>query len=296
MYKQKLCLSTSKAYGISLTEQIRLFKKTGFEGFFVLWQKGMDEEIKECYEVAKEENMIFQSIHAPWGYAQDLWDENEKEDARKGVEELKHCLDLCKMYAVPVLVSHVFVGFDVEYKPTEFGLQNYGEVIDYAEKIGVKIAFENTEGIEYLKALFERYGDREAMGFCWDSGHEMCYNFSEDLLSLFGHKLYATHINDNLGVKDFNGRIFWHDDLHLLPFDGVADWDYNAKRLVKCGYKGILTFELNKFSKPDRHENDKYARMSIEEYVAEAYCRACRVAQKMQNAKCKMQNVGASRL
>jgi len=100
MYKQKLCLSASKAYGISLTEQIKLFKKTGFEGFFVLWQKDMDEEIAECAKVAKEENMIFQSIHAPWGYAQDLWDENEKEDARKGVEELKHCLDLCKMFAV----------------------------------------------------------------------------------------------------------------------------------------------------------------------------------------------------
>jgi len=28
MYKQKLCLSASKAYGISLTEQIKLFKKT----------------------------------------------------------------------------------------------------------------------------------------------------------------------------------------------------------------------------------------------------------------------------
>lgn len=296
MYKKKLCLSVSKSYGLPLTEQIRLFKKTGFEGFFVLWEKGMDEEIKECFQVAREENMIFQSVHAPWSYCQAMWDEKQKEDAEKGIEELKHCLDLCKMYDVPVLVSHVFVGFGMEYKPTQFGLESYGRVIDYAEKLGIKIAFENTEGIEYLKALFERYGDREAMGFCWDSGHEMCYNFSEDLLDLFGHKLYATHINDNLGVKDFNGRIFWHDDLHLLPFDGIADWDYNAERLAKCGYEGILTFELNKFSKPDRHENDKYARMSIEEYVAEAYARACRVARKMQNAECKMQNVGASRL
>ena len=63
MYKKKLCLSASKSYGISFPEQIRLFKKTGFEGFFVLWEKGMDEDIKECFEVAKEENMIFQSKH-----------------------------------------------------------------------------------------------------------------------------------------------------------------------------------------------------------------------------------------
>lgn len=282
MYNKKLCLGASKAYGIGLAEQIRLFKQTGFEGFFVLWQKGMDEEIAQCARVAKEEGMIFQSIHAPWGYCQDMW--NEKEDARKGVEELKHCLDLCKMHGVDILVSHVFVGFDVDYVPTEFGLKNYGEVIDYAESLGIKIAFENTEGIEYLKALFERYGDRDAMGFCWDSGHEMCYNFSEDLLALFGHKLIATHINDNLGVKDFNGKIFWHDDLHLLPFDGIADWDYNAQRIKKSGYEGILTFELNNKSKPNRHENDKYDKMPIEQYVAEAYARACRFAAKVLKA------------
>lgn len=283
MYNRRLCMGISKSYGINLTEQVRLLRKTGFEGFFVLWQKGMDEDIQDLARVAKEENMVFQSIHAPWSYCQDMWDENEKEDARKGIEELKHCLDLCKKYDVPILVSHVFVGFDIEYRPTEFGLKSYGEVIDYAESLGVKIAFENTEGIEYLKALFERYGDREAVGFCWDSGHEMCYNFSEDLLSLFGHKLIATHINDNLGIRDYYGRIFWHDDLHLLPFDGIADWDYNAKRLRECGYDGLLTFELNKKSKPDRYENDKYDKMSIEEYFAEAYIRACRLAAKVKS-------------
>jgi len=81
-----------------------------------------------------------------------------------------------------------------------------------------------------------------------------------------------------------------------LPFDGIADWDYNAKRLQKCGYEGILTFELNKTSKPDRHENDKYNKMPLEEYVSEAYCRACRVAYKVQSAKRKAQGDGGSRL
>jgi len=45
-----------------------------------------------------------------------------------------------------------------------------------------------------------------------------------------------------------------------------------------CGYDDILTFELNKVSKPNRHENDKYTKMTIEEYIAECYVRACRVA------------------
>ena len=46
----------------------------------------------------------------------------------------------------------------------------------------------------------------------------------------------------------------------------------------KCGYNDILTFELTTGSKPGRHENDKYAKMGTDEYLAEAYARACRVA------------------
>lgn len=285
MYKRKLCLSVYDDCPVSLTEQIRLFKKTGFEGFFVLWNEGMDEVIAECAKVGREEDMLFQSLHAPWGYCQAMWDEKQSEKAQMGIDELKHCIDLCKTHGIPVLVSHVFCGFGMEYVPTEFGLVTYGKVIDYAQEKGIKIAFENTEGLEYLKALFERYADRECVGFCWDSGHEMCYNFSEDLLALFGHKLFATHINDNLGIRDFGGKTYWHDDLHLLPFDGIADWDYNAQRIVKCGYEGVLTFELNIKSKPNRRENDKYGKMPFEEYISEAYSRACRFAAKIERLK-----------
>ncbi|MBQ8026498.1 MAG: hypothetical protein IJ261_00110, partial [Clostridia bacterium] len=97
---------------------------------------------------------------------------------------------------------------------------------------------------------------------------------------IYGDRLIATHLNDNLGIKDFEGKIYWHDDLHLLPFDGIADWDYIAHRLDKCGFDSIMTFELNLSSKPNRHENDIYRKMTIEEYVAECYKRACRVAAK----------------
>ena len=58
-----------------------------------------------------------------------------------------------------------------------------------------------------------------------------------------------------------------------------------AHRLNKCGYNDILTFELNNKSKPNRHENDKYDRMPIEEYIAECYIRACRFANDIKNDK-----------
>jgi hypothetical protein len=86
-----------------------------------------------------------------------------------------------------------------------------------------------------------------------------------------------THLNDNLGISRFDGKIWWTDDLHLLPFDGVADWDYNIQRLKMARHVPILNFELNIKSKPGRHENDVYEKMTYEEYFSEAFRRAERI-------------------
>ena len=126
------------------------------------------------------------------------------------------------------------------------------------------------------------FSDRRHVGFCWDSGHELCYNAGRDMLALYGDRLFCTHLNDNLGIRDYTGRITFLDDLHLLPFDGIADWSGIARRLNYHGFSDILTFELNTESKPGRHENDYYGRMTPVEYVTEAYKRACRVAALME--------------
>lgn len=281
MWKYKLCLGTSGAFPLSLCEQVRMFHQTGFEAFFTEWQQG--EDLTQLAVLAKELGMIFQSVHAPFGKSRDMW-HGDAEKARLAVDELVMCVDECARQEVPLMVAHAFIGFE-DHTPTAQGLENYGKVIEYARKKGVKIAFENTEGEEYLAALMNEFTNCENVGFCWDTGHEMCYNRSQDLLSLYGDKLLCTHINDNLGIRDFNGRITYIDDLHLLPFDGIADWDDVASRLDNCGYDGIMTFELSTVSKPGRYENDIYRDMKFESYIAECYKRACRVAAKRKGYK-----------
>lgn len=271
MYKTKLCLGTNEQYGIAVAEQIRLFKNVGFDGFFTAYTNAAD--IAEQRKIADKTGMYFQSVHAPFTKIHEMWTDNADEVTQTLIE----CLHACADNAVPVMVAHVFIGFD-EHTPNEAGLVNFGKVVAEAEKLGVKIAFENTEGEEYLAAVMQRFADSPAVGFCWDTGHELCYNRGKDMLALYGHKLVATHLNDNLGVRDFDGKITWIDDLHLLPFDGIADWQGIADRLNACGYDGVLTFELNTFSKPDRHENDFYAELPLEKYLTLAYMRACRVA------------------
>lgn len=272
MFGTKLCLGTSEQFGISVEEQIKLFKKVGFEAFFTMW----DENIALYRKTADETGMIYQSVHAPFGNAAKMW--SDAEEAAEAVEELLRCIADCEKYSVPILVVHPYIGFEEKVVNKENGIKNFRIVLEKAKRKNVKIAFENVEGEEYLKALMDEFKNYENMGFCWDSGHEQCYNRGKDMLGLYGKRIIATHINDNLGVRSYNGEITFYDDLHLLPFDGIINWENAMKRLNKCEYNDILTFELNKFGKPDRHENDKYAELSTERYVTECYIRACKVA------------------
>lgn len=273
MYGSRLCLGLSASFGLSDVEQVRLMKKIGFEGFFIGWDPNADQE--PVMRTAKEEGMILQSIHAPFTRMAHMWKESEQTQA--AVDELIACLKDCQRYGAPIMIVHPFIGF-TEHTPTDTGLKNYEKVVEEAERLGVRIAFENVEGEEYLQALMKYFEKRESVGFCWDTGHEMCYNYSRDMLALYGDRLICTHLNDNLGIRDFGGEITWIDDLHLLPFDGAADWADIAKRLNRCGYDDFLTFELTRASKPGRYENDLYARMTPEEYLSLAYMRACRLA------------------
>lgn len=277
MYKKRLCLGVGN-FGVSTEEQIVLFKKAGFDGFFVEWQRGMD--VSKLRKLADKEGMYFQSIHAPYTKTKYMWEDSIEAD--ECLQELLECVKACAINNVPIMVLHAFIGFE-DHSPNSIGLLNFEKVVNEAENSGVKIAFENTEGEEYLDALMEHFKDRKSVGFCWDTGHELCYNRGRDMMKSYGDRLICTHLNDNLGIKDANGKITWTDDLHLLPFDGVTCWESVTQRLKKYEYKGELTLELCMNSKPDRHENDKYGRMGLEEYLAEVYIRACRIATMLLN-------------
>lgn len=282
MYKQKLCLALNGQFDISPEEQVKLFKKTGFEGF-AIDLSGRNVEPAPLVKLAKEENMFIEYIHAPFNTSDDMWENGE--DGDEALNELLENLEICSKYEIPIMVAHTFIGFDCEYIPTEIGIERYGRLAERADKLGVKLALENTEGEEYLFALMDALKNEKSVGFCWDTGHELCYNKGRDLMAMFGKKLIVTHLNDNLGVRDFGGKTTFIDDLHLLPFDGIADWNSIVEKLVQCGFEGPLTFELNNKSKPGRYENDKYTSMPIEQFLSEAYARVCRVAAMYIRAK-----------
>ena len=268
-----LVINLFETFGTDEVSRVRILKEAGFDGFFSNW--GGKSDTLRLAEAARDLGMDFQSVHAPFNRIRDLWGEDETA-ATTTLNQQLACLEDCRRAGVGLMVCHAFIGFE-DHSPTDIGLRRFATLAEAAEKAGVRLALENTEGIEYLESLLAFFKGNPFVGFCWDSGHEMCYNRSRDLLAVYGERLFGTHLNDNLGIRDRSGKITWLDDLHLLPFDGIADWRYNRDRLRRCGFEGPLTFELNIGSKPNRHENDLYGQMKPEVYLAECYKRACRV-------------------
>ena len=275
MYNRKLCLGIIEGFDMPYTEQVRLMKNAGFEAFFID-DCNRHAPVDELVALAKTLGMEIPSYHAPFSKSYEMWKSSGNGENAKN--ELLDCLEVCARHEIPVMVTHAFIGYDDSLASEEAGIERYGAVADRAEQLGITLALENTEGEEYLDILMKAFADKKSVGFCWDTGHELCYNYSKDMAALYGNRLVCTHLNDNLGVSDFSGIRTWLDDLHLLPFDGINDWESIAKRLVAAEYSAPLSFELSIKSKPDRFDNDAYRIMKPELYFAAAYNRACRVA------------------
>ena len=266
MAKQKLGLATMRC-GLDHIEQMKIMKNVGFEAFFTDW---VPEKTEEIANEAARLGLFQQSIHSPFSKeykVSHLW--NGGEEGEFVTNSLIKCVEDCGRFDIPVMVIHPFIGFK-DHTPTQVGLDNYARVIEAANKAGVKLGFENVEGEEYLAAIMERFWNEESLGFCLDTGHEMCYNRHKDMLALYGEKLCHTHFNDNLGVR--GEEITFHDDLHLMPTDGIADWHGIMERIRRTGYNGILMSELSFANKPGKNGIEhKYAEMSVEEFMHEAY-------------------------
>lgn len=252
----------------SVEWNLKKIKAAGFDGVFFSWDR---DRIREDVTAAREAGLAVTSIHSPFVNVKYMWREND-ERADLATRELLDCVRDCAAAEVPMMIIHPFIGF-TEHDPTECGLAQYGKVIDAAAKAGVKLAFENVEGEEYLAALMKTFGSERAVGFCLDTGHEQCYNGGKDMLSLYGDKLCYCHLHDNFGaLPQKNVEETYFNDYHLVMGDGIVDWKGVYDRFEKHGYDGYLMCELTRTTREPGFFK-KYQAMTFEEFLAYAYDR-----------------------
>ena len=239
--------------GVTPYETIDAIVNAGFKNVFLQWY---DEDYKkfevpqlEQYKYVKEKglNVIFN--HLGYRGINNIWlDGNEGEEL---VKKYIRNLDEMKEIGVDLVVMHICVGYDAP-PVSNIGLARFKRICEYAKKLGIKIAFENTKVKGYQEYILDNI-DLDNIGICYDSGHAHCH-FKDDYdFKRFKDRIMCVHIHDNYGEIDD----------HLIPYDGTLDFDMVLRGLKEANYSEYLTLELC--------YRNEYTNMDINDFYKKGY-------------------------
>ncbi len=193
--------------------------------------------------------LTLHSLHAPMAaaYANGTWREGyslaaaDEPRRRRAVEETAAALNLATLVPYRVLVLHCGV-------PAPHGsaadnhvpsmIRSLEELSPVATGAGVRLAVEvfpnALSTASSLVDLLESEIEASGLGICMDVGHaRLMGDVVEAIETCSGH-LLTTHLHDNHGRTDD----------HLVPGQGVVDWDAALLAFQKVGYDGAWMFEL----------------------------------------------------
>ena len=237
-------------------EAIRLLKDNGFDTVDIgmhSMEKAEDENdhnswINQRREFCDKMGVTVNQAHAPFCEGRPISD--------LFVSRLIQCVDDCSVLGAKCLVVHGDTWFKSDYTQWNYNevvdtvYNVYAPVVERAEKLGVKIAFEtlfewlgNNEHRVRLCSYVEEIDDliakfkTDSVGVCWDFGHAyMAYGDDQfKAMKRLRSQIIATHVHDNTRRYDN----------HNIPYQGYINWDEGLKTLAEIGYNGDLTFELN---------------------------------------------------
>lgn len=238
---------------------IKMISELGFNATFTVMME--KERHARVAELLAKNGMEYETIHAPFGHINDMWLDCEGGEAM--YRELTDCVDLCVLSGAPIIVVHLSSGQNPP-PVTDIGRARFSELVDYADRKNIRIAFENQRKLSNIAWAMETFGEETSVGFCWDCGHEACFTPGTEYMQMFGKRLICTHIHDNFGV--------YNQDDHLIPFDGVMDYGQVAEHIRKSGFTGSLMLELA------ASNSNVYDGMSAEAYLERAANAAKRLA------------------
>ncbi|MBO4823687.1 MAG: sugar phosphate isomerase/epimerase [Clostridia bacterium] len=215
---------------INAGETIEAIKNAGFNGCFVQWYD-KDWDFSQQQQVDLCKNLGLKILFAHLGYKgiNDIWLEGENGDelVRKYIKNL----DECKVNGIDMVCMHL-TSKSIAPDPSKIGVKRLQVIVDYAEKLGIKVAFENTKIFGYLEYVFDQIKNDNA-GICYDAGHCHCHFGDKFNWNKFKNKIFAIHLHDNDGG----------DDQHLLPFEGTIDWQKLVHNLKVANYIGPIILE-----------------------------------------------------
>jgi sugar phosphate isomerase/epimerase len=205
-------------------------------------------------EWLSDTRLTLNSMHGPIaasysrGHWRDLYNLAAADESarRLAVAETRAALELAAVIPYRVLVVHAGVVGDGQVvdnrKPSI--LRSLEELAPLASDGGVRLAVEvipnNLSAASALVALIEDELELPALGICVDVGHARLMGDVVDAIETCSGHIVTTHLHDNRGKTDD----------HLVPGQGVIDWDAAMLAFQKVGYDGVWMFELAMATNP----------------------------------------------
>jgi len=216
----KIGISFYFGYKLKTKEAVKLLKEHNFESVMTIADKKFTKTqgaISKQVKYFKKYNIELSSLHMRYeeGELPNFWVNNKIGD--KLESNLKKDLKIAKKYGFKCVVVHL----KGEY--SDIGVNRINRLLKIAREINVPLAIENIDCQDLFIKVMDSIDD-DYLKFCYDSGHNNCFDPEYNYLSKYGDRLVALHLHDNDGLNDD----------HTLNRLGNIDWDKISLSLSQC--------------------------------------------------------------
>ena len=246
-------ISSAIFYAKSQDERFRRIRELGFdtadeslEETESPFYESMDALERHCYSIrnaAEKHGVEIYQTHGPYG----LWSgtEDRGELISQIAENYRMGFRGCNILGAKYFVIHPVTSYGrmKEYGDVDATLQTeklLRALVPLCEEYGVTVCLENMPMTRFtisppeMIAKTVRDVGSPYIRSCLDTGHQSLFNRNiGDDLRLMADTLRCFHIHDSNG----------YDDIHLIPYHGVIDWDSFTTAAAETGCDIPLSFE-----------------------------------------------------
>ena len=235
--------------------------------FFNLSEKDFEAEIKEDRKIIESEGVFVHQAHGPWTYPTQ---DSTPEERKLRFEYMSKAIRGTAYLGGKTMVIHPIMPFGAKSpeNPEEMKKINFeffSALCDVAREYGIIISYENMPFVDSPihtardVADLARKINNDYFKVCLDTGHSIrCGESLGDAVRYIGKDLlYAMHVHDNMGDHD----------KHMLPGEGIGDWDSFRKALLEINFDGVFSFETSpKLREGETEDNLELKELALAEF------------------------------
>ena len=227
--------------------------------FFKLDENDFLAEVAKQKTLFSSHGLEVSQAHAPWRTPKD----GDPEERKKWILAMKKAIRGTRALDCSRFVVHPLLPYmDTADHPDEVWAMNeefLAELADYAKEYGVTVCFENMPftvfpiaTVEHDLMMLDKL-NRDNLKICLDTGHAAIFEGSDltRVIKSIGDRLEAVHIHDNMG----------REDEHLIPGDGIIDWDAFARALKDIGFNKVISLETS--AKHTKHPKEEWTEREL---------------------------------